>query len=127
MTTENFDLQAHIDSIVRAHSKKGIDPEYLKREMIALREALLEGRYWSRIDSVARSGMSCKIIVAYAYLFEERILIRRVYNELLCIVGFSKDGRVSDCGMDEVQYSLFQLLCPDKRYQLDMPEYNSLP
>ena len=90
-----------------------------------LKSALLDGRYYTRVESVASSGMSRTIKIGY-------IKNNRFYNvcddQILRLAGCDKNGRISGCGMDMLfaaQYNLFQALCPRHRYQDAMKQYNN--
>ena len=108
--------------------KKENFAEYVKyelTELLAVREALLTGTYYTCVDSVAKSGMSRTIRIKY---IKDNVL-HNVTDAVYRLAGCDKNRRISGCGMDmlfHAQYNLFVQLCPDLRYQSDMQRYNSL-
>lgn len=94
--------------------------------LLDLRNALLKGRLYYRVASVSRSGMSRTLEIAY---IKDNRLVSVQDENLLKLAGCSKDGRINGCGMDMIfhsQYTLFQNLCPNLRYQEKMPRYNTM-
>lgn len=100
--------------------------EAVEEQLIDLKKGLLRGKYYTRVDSVDRSGMSRTISIATL----NNGSINHVTNtDILALASISKSGRISGCGMDMLfaaQYSLFQYLCPNHRYQDAMTRYNDL-
>ena len=102
--------------------------EYVKqelRELLAIRQALIEGRYYTRVDTVAKSGMSRTIEICY--IADNKL--HSVTDTIYRLAGCDKNRRISGCGMDMLfaaQYNIFVELCPDLRYQDSMQRYNSL-
>lgn len=100
---------------------------YLIKVKKELRQALLKGRYYTRVVKVAESGMSRKIEIGY---IKNNVLYKMYRPEILEMAGISKTGRIDECGMDmlfEAQYNLFlSLFGKKKRYQTDMKRYNEM-
>lgn len=101
--------------------------KFVEKELRNLRSALLNNRYYTRVDTVSKSGMS-RIVVA-AYLKDNKM-----HRVLPCILTFlggaDKNGRVHGCGMDmlfSTQYNLFMGVCPRLKYQDKMTRYNLIP
>ena len=91
----------------------------------AVRKALLNGRYYTGVESVSSSGMSRVIKIAYI----DNNKLHGVPDEIYKLAGCDKNHRISGCGMDmlfHAQYNLFRVLCPNMRYQDKMERYNSL-
>lgn len=100
--------------------------EVFEEMLLGWRWALLSGNYWTRVDSVSKSGMSRVIEIAYI----RKNQLQKAYHPLLLeLAGCDKNGRISGCGMDMLfaaQYDLFRSLCPGHRYQTAMKQYNCL-
>lgn len=95
------------------------------KELKAVRKALLSGRYYTGVESVASSGMSR--IIKIAYIADNKL--HGVGDDIYKLAGCDKNHRISGCGMDMLfaaQYNLFRALCPEMRYQNKMQRYNSL-
>ena len=95
------------------------------KELKAIRKALLSGRYYTCVEKVSSSGMSRTIKIAY--IADNKL--HGVGDDIYKLAGCDKNHRISGCGMDMLfaaQYKLFKALCPDRRYQSDMKQYNSL-
>lgn len=95
------------------------------QELKAVRKALLNGRYYTGVESVSSSGMSRVIKIAYI----DNNKLHHVTDEIYKLAGCDKNHRISGCGMDmlfHAQYNLFRTLCPNLRYQDKMKRYNSL-
>ena len=95
------------------------------QELLAVRQALLNGRYYTFVESVAKSGMSR--IIKIKYISNNKL--HGVSDLVYTIAGCDKNRRISGCGMDmlfSAQYNLFVTLCPEFKYQNDMPRYNSI-
>lgn len=101
--------------------------EYIAQTLMDLRQAIIKGRYYTQVESVARSGMSRTISIGW------------IKNNKMChatdiiykLAGCDKNRRISGCGMDMLfaaQYNLFNHLCDPKRmpYQKHMKRYNSI-
>jgi hypothetical protein len=95
------------------------------QELKAVRKALLNGRYYTGVESVSSSGMSRVIKIKYI----DNNKLHGVSDEIYKLAGCDKNHRIGGCGMDmlfHAQYNLFQVLCPNMRYQDKMTRYNSL-
>ena len=99
--------------------------ECYEETLTNLKFALLNGRYYTSVESVAASGMSR--VIKIAYIKNNRL--HQVHDsQILRLAGCDKNGRISGCGMDmlfSAQYDLFHALCPKHRYQSAMKQYNS--
>jgi len=99
-------------------------------ELQAIKDALLAGNFWMRVDSVSKSGMSRKIVMAY---MKNNRPVKIWNKQILQLACCDKDGRIGGCGMDmlfHAQYSLFHALhrsYKEARYQKRMKSYNYLP
>lgn len=94
-------------------------------ELNEWKKALLHGRFYCRVISVSKSGMSRRIELAYM----KNNKLTHASSDILKLAGCTKDGRISGCGMDMLfaaQYALFCALCPKMRYQDKMKRYNDL-
>lgn len=94
------------------------------KHLQAVKQALLDGRFYIRVDSVAKSGMSRTISIAYI----DDNKLHHVQYEIYILAGCNSQRRISGCGMDMLfaaQYDLWRYLCPELPYQ-QMPRYNSL-
>lgn len=102
--------------------------EDVANRLMEWRDALLSGRYYTRVESVSRSGMSRVIVIArgdHTGLINAPAYIYR-------LAGCDRARRIHGCGMDMLfaaQYNLFVTLCPRRyyRYQDSMPRYRDLP
>lgn len=95
------------------------------KELIAVKQALLNGNYYTFVESVAKSGMSR--VIKIGYIADNKW--QGVSDEIYKLAGCDKNRRISGCGMDMLfaaQYNLFRALCPEYTYQKDMPRYNSI-
>ena len=94
-------------------------------ELYKVRNALLKGNYYTRVDSVSKSGMSRTIVIKYIKDNELHCCSDLIYK----LAGCDKNNRIGGCGMDMLftaQYNLFCALCPDKDYTKDMARYKGL-
>ena len=90
-----------------------------------VKEALLNGRYYTGVEKVSSSGMSRIIKIKYI----KNNKLHGVSMDIYDMAGCDKNQRISGCGMDMLfaaQYNLFQTLCPNLRYQDKMEQYNNL-
>ena len=95
-------------------------------QLLELRAALLDNRYYTRVESVAASGMSRTIAIA---TIQNNSLLHVTYTDILKLAGCDKTGRMTGCGMDMLfaaQYNLFVSLCPNHKYQTAMTRYRAL-
>lgn len=95
------------------------------QELKAVRKALLNGRYYTGVESVSASGMSRVIKIAYI----DNNKLHGVTDEIYKLAGCDKNHRISGCGMDMLfaaQYKLFRALCPNMRYQDKMKQYRRM-
>lgn len=121
----NFDLKNY--SYIKEDDKEW----YINQNYITLhniKQALLKGNFYIRVESVSSSGMSRKLKMAYIknnklYKISDRFILK--------LAGCDKNGRISGCGMDmcfSAQYDLFiELHSSYKKahYQKRMPRYNN--
>lgn len=101
--------------------------EYIERELTDLKNALLKGRYYTGVDSVARSGMSR--VISIGWIKDNHF--KRAPHFVYKLAGCDSNGRIGGCGMDMLfaaQYNLFTQLCDSKRlpYQKHMERYNDI-
>ena len=101
--------------------------EYIERELTDLKNALLKGRYYTGVDSVARSGMSR--VISIGWIKDNHF--KRAPHFVYKLAGCDVNRRISGCGMDMLfaaQYNLFTQLCDSKRlpYQKHMERYNDI-
>lgn len=92
------------------------------KELIAVKQALLDGRYYTFVESVAKSGMSR--VIKIGYIVDNKW--QGVSDEIYKLAGCDKNRRISGCGMDMLfaaQYDLWQALCGETPHQ-QMPRYN---
>jgi len=90
-----------------------------------VKEALLNGRYYTGVEKVSSSGMSRTIKIKYI----KNNKLHGVSMDIYSMAGCDKNQRISGCGMDMLfaaQYNLFLTLCPNLRYQDKMQQYNNL-
>lgn len=109
---------------MKESNKQSYIDSYVK-ELKAVRSALLNGCFYTGVESVSASGMSR--IIKIGYIADNKLYMVR--DELYQLAGCDKNHRISGCGMDKLfhaQYNLFQALCPNMRYQDKMKRYNSL-
>ena len=95
------------------------------KELNNIKEAILTGRYYTRVVKVSASGMSRTIEIGYI----KNNKLQKVSDDVLQLAGCDKNGRISGCGMDMLfaaQYNLFVKLCPNLRYQDRMTRYNDM-
>jgi len=103
-------------------------PDNAKR-LNEVKEALIKGRFYIRVDKVSSSGMSRTVSMAY---IKDNKLHHITDEFTLKLAGCDKNGRVSGCGMDMMfhcQYTLFQNLHSSYKqahYQKRMARYNDL-
>lgn len=99
---------------------------FYTNELENLRQALLKGNYYTRVETVAKSGMSRTISIGYI----KGGVLHHVFSEaILKLAGCDKNGRIHGCGMDMLfaaQYNLFRRLAPNRRYQDDMKRYREM-
>lgn len=94
------------------------------KELIEVKQALLDGRYYTFVESVTKSGMSR--IIKIGYIANNKW--QGVSDEIYKLAGCDKNRRISGCGMDMLfaaQYNLWNALCKELPYQ-QMPRYNSI-
>lgn len=99
--------------------------DYTEQKLNDFREALLKGRFYVGVESVARSGMSRTLKLA---IIKNNQLIHAP-SYIYKMAGCNKNGVISGCGMDmcfAAQYHLFAALCPGLKYQDKMPHYHGL-
>ena len=95
------------------------------KELNELKEAILKGRYYTSVESVTSSGMSRVIKIKYI----KNNKLHGVTESIYKLAGCDKNNRIQGCGMDmlfHAQYNLFMSLCPNRKYQKDMKQYNNL-
>lgn len=102
---------------------------YYQNELTRLKNALINGKYYTGVKSVSSSGMSRTITIAYIYK-NKLFTIRDKY--ILDLAGVNKNGRIGGCGMDmlfHAQYTLFNNLHNSYKrahYQKRMSNYNTI-
>ncbi len=126
LAVDEFEIELKNSSFTdeedRFHSVK-YDYQSLKN----IKQSLLQGRFYIRVDKVSKSGMSRNISMAYIL---NNKLHRIIDPFILKLAGCDKNGRVSGCGMDmlfHVQYTLFHALHVSYKkahYQSRMRAYN---
>jgi hypothetical protein len=92
-----------------------------------IKKSMFDGRYYSGVESVSKSGMSRIINIKWI----ENNSMSHAPDYVYRLAGCDKNRRISGCGMDMLfaaQYNLFQILCDQKRtpYQTHMKSYRSL-
>jgi len=117
----------HIQTLAaKINTSNWLSDEGLAESLQAIKTALLKGKYYTRVESVAPSGMSRIISIA---TISNNNLYHVTNNDILKLAGCDKNGRISGCGMDMLfaaQHNLFSELCPNHRYQDSMTRYNDL-
>jgi len=109
---------------MKEENKQAYIESYVK-ELKAVRKALLNGKYYTCVESVSSSGMSRIIKICYI----DNNTLYGVSDEIYQLAGCDKNHRISGCGMDMLfaaQYNLFVTLCPNMRYQDKMKRYNTI-
>ena len=118
----DFDLKQY------SYMKEEMRTDYVQdnaRNLTHLKDAILNGNYYTRVDKVSPSGMSRTIEIGYI----RKNKLFKVDDFVYKLAGCDKNQRISGCGMDMLfaaQYNLFQKLCPNMRYQDKMKQYNYL-
>lgn len=100
--------------------------ESLTEQLMDVRKSLLNGRYYTGVTSVSRSGMSRKIKMGF---IDNNRLYSIGNDDIKKLAGVSKNDSIGGCGMDMLfaaQYNLFRSLCPNLDYTKKMERYNSL-
>ncbi len=116
----------HIEALAEKLSSKYSSSEDIAEQLNNIKKALLTGKFYASVETVAESGMSRTINLGYV-AGGRYISINN--TAILDVAGVSSSGRIRGCGMDMLfaaQYNLFQALCPRHRYQDSMPSYRSL-
>lgn len=99
----------------------------LQDHLVYVRNAILKGRFYIGVRSVAKSGMSRTLAMAFV---DKYGVLQEVWPAVYHLAGCDKNNRIKGCGMDMLfaaQYNLFQTLCPNMKYQDKMPRYKYLP
>ena len=100
-----------------------------REQLTHIKNALTGGKYYTRVETVSKSGMSRTIAIAYTY---RNRLIHICDKLILDLAGVDKNGRIGGCGMDMLfaaQCNLFISLHGSYKrahYQKRMARYNSL-
>lgn len=100
-----------------------------REQLTHIKNALTGRRYYTRVETVSKSGMSRTIAIAYAH---RNRLIHICDKLILDLAGVDKNGRIGGGGMDMLfaaQYNLFHSLHGNgnrAHYQKRMARYNSL-
>lgn len=103
--------------------------KWKSEELNRIKNALLKGKFYAGVESVAKSGMSR--VIKLAYIYKNKLHTIRD-TEILSLAGVSASGRISGCGMDmlfHAQYTLFHNLHKSYKqahYQKRMLRYNDL-
>ncbi|MBL4590771.1 MAG: hypothetical protein JKY96_02305 [Phycisphaerales bacterium] len=114
----------HIQKLAQKLLGEGSYTDSLEKELVDVAHALKAGKYYTRVDSVARSGVSRIISIGYIKGGKLRCVSAHVYK----LAGTDKNQRITGCGMDilfSAQNNLWRRLFPGTRYQ-GMPHYNDL-
>jgi len=114
------------DLAAKINTSSWLSNEALAEQLQLLKVALLKGKYYTRVDTVSKSGMSRTIEIA---TISNNSLHHVTNEDILKLATIGKNGRISGCGMDmlfHAQYCLFVTLCPKHRYQDSMRRYNQL-
>ena len=99
-----------------------------RRELTRIKNALLNGKFYCKVNSVSRSGMSRDVTLAYIYKGRLRTINEKEILELATI----RNNKIGGCGMDmlfHAQYSLFNSLFrtyKEAHYQKRMKAYNTI-
>tara|TARA_E500000305_G_scaffold38959_1_gene29826 strand:- start:743 stop:1162 length:420 start_codon:yes stop_codon:yes gene_type:complete len=99
---------------------------YIKNELTRIKNALLNDKFYCRVNSVSRSGMSRNVTLAYIYKGRLRTINEKEILNLATI----RNNKIGGCGMDmlfHAQYSLFNSLFrtyKQAHYQKRMKRYN---
>tara|TARA_R100000781_G_C4008503_1_gene102832 strand:+ start:113 stop:568 length:456 start_codon:yes stop_codon:yes gene_type:complete len=102
--------------------------KYIRAELTRIKNALLNGKFYCKVNSVSRSGMSRNVTLAYIYKGKLRTINEKEILELATI----KNNKIGGCGMDmlfHAQYSLFNSLFrtyKEAHYQKRMKAYNTI-
>ena len=99
----------------------------LQDHLTYVRNALLKGRFYIGVRSVAKSGSSRVLAMAFV---DKNGVIQEVWPAVYSLAGCDKKNRIRGSGMNMLfaaQYNLFQTLCPNLRYQEKLPRYKYLP
>lgn len=124
LANEQFDFDLKQYSYMKESSRS----DYVQdnaRNLTHLKDAILSGRYYTRVSKVSPSGMSLTIEIGYI----RKNKLFKVDNFVYKLAGCDKNQRIGGCGMDMLfaaQYNLFQEVCPTMRYQEKMKQYNYL-
>lgn len=107
-------------------SRDNDDIHYVYSELMNLRNAMLNGNYYTWVEIVSSNGMSRTIGIGYV----KNNKFRRILNAgILKLAGCNKNGGIDLCGMDVLfaaQKSLFDYLCPKMNHQDKMVRYNNI-
>ena len=100
-----------------------------REQLMHIKNAMTGGKYYTRVETVSKSGISRTIAIAYTH---GNRLIHICDTLILDLAGVDKNGRIGGCGMDMLfaaQYNLFHSLHGSYKrahYQKRMARYNSL-
>ena len=99
---------------------------YIRAELTRIKNALLNGKFYCKVNSVSRNGMSRNVTLAYIYKGKLRTINEKEILNLATI----RNNKIGGCGMDmlfHAQYSLFNSLFrtyKEAHYQKRMKRYN---
>ena len=99
----------------------------LQDHFMEVRKALLQGRLYIGVRSVAKSGMSRTLAIAFVDKYGD---LYEVWPAVYRMAGCDKNNRIRGGNTNMLfaaQYNLFQELCPKMKYQDKMPRYKLLP
>lgn len=102
--------------------------KYIRAELTRIKNALLNGKFYCKVNSVSRSGMSRDVTLAYIYKGRLRTINEKEILDLATI----RNNKINGCGMDmlfHAQYSLFNSLFrtyKEAHYQKRMKPYNTI-
>ena len=124
LATSNFESDLNQYKYMTEENRESYIKDNYKA-LTKIKNALLKGNYYTRVDSVSRSGMSRKIVIKI--IIGGKLL--GVDDFVYKLAGCNKNGSISGCGMDMLfaaQYNLFMAICPNHKYQDAMKGYNCL-
>jgi len=131
METQRKKTDKHLIKIADKIAKDGYctSSGWIYNELVNIKQALLNGRFYVGVVKASQSGMSRTIKMAY---IKNNTLYAIRHPKILKLAGCNKDGRISGCGMDMLfaaQKNLFHSLHKNYKqahYQRRMKRYNEL-
>lgn len=98
---------------------------HVEKILADIKNALLNNRYYTRVEKVSSTGMSRTIKIAWIKNNELYYAPDYVYK----LAGCDKNCRMSGCGFDalfEAQYRLFGSLAPKLDYRKSLTRYRTM-